>query len=544
MARASALAAALAVAILVAVPSAGGLGAQTPTRGGTIVVLRPPATEPVCLNPLACGGGFDPAVTQVLEGAFEAGPDLVVRPNLVSEVDIARNPFRLTYRIRSEARWSDGVPVTAADFEFTHEKLSAHLEDPDGIYDKVRSVRVLDRKTFEVVLREPYADWRRQLYSVVLPRHALAGLDVTKVWSDRIDNPRTGKPVGSGPFLVESFERGERLTLVRNPRYWGPHTSRLDRFVYRYTRQDPLDPLEPLRRNEFDVTLVLGGSLVSAEVAREVRKLRGWRVAAWPATAAEHFAFRVGPGGHPALKLALVRRALAFGIDRVAIASEIQAEAPSSVRRPLDSTGFLPSETSYRANWSGYRYDVARAQRLLEQAGCRRGADRIYQCAGERLRLRFATTGGVSVRERVVELARAQLRAVGVEVEPIYAPFPAFFSQIAPGGNFDAILFSWVGFGGLVWPEGWCGHAQNWAGHCDRLLTRDLQQVDRVVDPVQRARVLNAADAKLARAVPVLPVVQGVVRGVIRATVRGVYPGGSQFEFTQNSEDWWLAESR
>ncbi len=69
---------------------------------------------------------------------------------------------------------------------------------------------------------------------------------------------------------------------------------------------------------------------------------------------------------------------------------------------------------------------------------------------------------------------------------------------------------------------------------------RDAQQVDLIVDPQQRARVLNAADAKLARAVPALPVVQPVVRAAIRSTVRGVVPGGSQFNFSQNSEDWWL----
>ena len=91
----------------------------------------------------------------------------------------------------------------------------------------------------------------------------------------------------------------------------------------------------------------------------------------------------------------------------------------------------------------------------------------------------------------------------------------AFFGQIAPSGDFDVILFGWLGFGGLVWPEGWCGHEQNWAGYCSRLTTRDIEQVNRIVDPVQRARVLNAADAKLARAVPALPVVQPVLRAVI-----------------------------
>ena len=92
MARGVALAAAIAVSLL-AVSGAGGAPAQTPKRGGTLVILRPIQSQPACLNPLACGGlGFDPAITQVLEGAFETGPDLVVRPNLVSAVDIATKP--------------------------------------------------------------------------------------------------------------------------------------------------------------------------------------------------------------------------------------------------------------------------------------------------------------------------------------------------------------------------------------------------------------------------------------------------------------------
>jgi ABC-type transport system substrate-binding protein len=533
----------LVAGVAAAAPAAGAPG-QTPKRGGTLVTLRLAFTEPGCLNPVVCGTDFDPALTQVLEGAYEAGPDLVVRPNLVSEVDIDKNPFRLTYHIRPEARWSDRVPVTSSDFSFTLDTLSAHLEDPDGIYDNVRKLRVLDAKTFRVELREPYAKWKRRLFHIVLPRHVLGDRDVTKVWTDRIDDPRTGRPIGSGPFLVADWERGERLTLVRNPRFWGPHTAYLDRFVWSFARQDPLDPLASLRRNEFDVTISLGGAFVSADIARDVRRLPGWRVAAWPTTGMEHFTFRVGPGGHPALRLKPIRQALAFGIDREAIAREILADAPTAARRPLDSTAFYPTEPFHRANWAGYSYDVPRAQRLLAQAGCRRGSDAIYVCAGERLRVRFVTSAGVPARARTLELAQAQLRRVGVEVVLTFAPSAAFLGQILSDGAFDAYLFAWQQFGGLVWPEGWCGHEQNFAGYCSRLLTRDLQQVDRILDPAQRARVLNVADAKLARAVPVLPLFQPVFRAVVRQGVRGIYPGGSQFELMQNSEDWWLAESR
>ena len=99
--------------------SAGAATPRGPQRGGTVVVGWHPL---VCLNPFGPSGSLgrsSSGLTQVLEGAFEVGLALVFRPNLVSEVTIGRNPFTLTYHIRQKARWSDGRPVTAADFAAT-----------------------------------------------------------------------------------------------------------------------------------------------------------------------------------------------------------------------------------------------------------------------------------------------------------------------------------------------------------------------------------------------------------------------------------------
>ena len=533
---------------VIAVAPAAGVSKQGPKRGGTIVLLRPSTSEPACLNPFACAAPIDPSVMQVLEGAYEIASDLVVRPNLVSGVSIGRKPFTLTYHIRPEARWSDGTPVTSSDFWFTQRMFARQPMpvDPGGeiraAHRRIGRARMLAPKTFQIELREPFAGWR-ELYPLVLPRHVLAGTDLAKVWLDRIDDPRTGAPIGTGPFLVGRWERGKQLTLVRNARYWGPHTAYVDRLVFRFAPTDPGDPLGPIRRNEFDVSAALGGGLMSREVAQQVRQTPGWRVATWPALGMEHLAFRVGEGGHPALRHKLVRRALAFGVDRVAITRAIQSEADQSTRRPLDSTVFLPSEQFYSPNWRAYRRDTRRAQQLLAQAGCRRGSDGVYQCAGERLRLRLATTPD-PVRAQVLELVKAQLRPVGVEIEPVFLPPSAFFGQLLPSGEFDIALFAWVDSGGFVWPEALCTHDQNSTGFCSRLIMRDAQQVDLIVDPAQRARVLNAVDVKLARAVPALPIVQPVLRQAIRSTVRGVVSGGAPMHIVQNSEDWWLAEPR
>ncbi len=96
--------------------------------------------------------------------------------------------------------------------------------------------------------------------------------------------------------------------------------------------------------------------------------------------------------------------------------------------------------------------------------------------------------------------------------------------------------------GGTAWPDVWCGNQQNFGRLLHRLVQRDLKQTDLIVEQQQRARVLNAADRKLARAVPVLPVVQPVTQAAIRDTIRGMTRGGSQFHMFQTTENWWLAE--
>jgi peptide/nickel transport system substrate-binding protein len=529
---ARALAAALVAAFL-----ALGAGAATPRRGGTIVLASVPIG---CLNPFgSCGLTTFGILSQTLEGAYEPASDGSLGPYLVSGVTIDRDRVRFTYHIRPKAKWNDGVPVSAADFRFTYLTYKTHESEPGTreLYGKIRRFRTLDAKTFRIELREPFADWQEFFYEV-LPRHALAGEDITRVWRERVDNPKTGRLIGNGPFLAR-LEVGRQLTLVRNPAYWGRHTAYLDRIIRRFTTFEPADPLGPLRRGEID-QVGLGTAAALFGRAPEVQRLPGWRVVSWPGLADEHLVFRIGPGGHPALQSKLVRQALAYGIDRVEIARRVLPELGRRVG-PLDSAVFVPGESSYRPNWSGYRYDPARARRLLEQAGCRRGADAIYACEGERLRLRFFTTAGSLRREQTLQLIKSQLEQAGVEVQPTYVPSPTFLGTLLPGGDFDAALFQWnVNRGGVAVPEAICGDSGNYAGYCSRLTMRDVQQVDRIVHPSQRARVLNAVDRKLVRDVPLLPLFQPVFQVALKKTIRGWVAGGPPGNPFEHNEDWWL----
>ncbi|HET6617898.1 MAG TPA: ABC transporter substrate-binding protein, partial [Gemmatimonadota bacterium] len=387
-----------------------------------------------------------------------------------------------------------------------------------------------------VVLRSRYADWRR-LFPYVLPAHALAGADFGTVWNERIDDPRTGGPIGSGPFLVDRWDRGRGITFVRNPRYWGARPAYLDRLVFRFWKEHE-DTIEWLRRNELDTLHNLG---LSASLVRKLRQLPGVAVQSLPGPSWEHLALRVRPPGHPALRNKLVRRAIAHAIDRTAIVRAVFGEAD---RRDAVSESAIFSTTSryYRPNWSGLRYNPAESRRLLGLAGCRLGMDAIYTCAGERLSLRAFTLAGVPFREESLRIIQKQLRDVGVELVPRYVDPGPLFNSVLPSGDFDVAHFSWVRdvTETRMSTVLRCGGSQNWTGYCQWLVTREIDEAGRVLDAEQYMRVLHRLDARVAVDVPLIPLYHRPLFGAARSTVRGYDPRGNLDPFA-GAENWWLA---
>jgi peptide/nickel transport system substrate-binding protein len=536
VARAVALAAAVAVSLL-AVSGAGGVPDQGPKRGGTVVFG--PVGESACLNPLRNCGGAGPQFVEwifasVFPPAFALGPDFEFRPVLVSGATFTRTPpFTVTYTIRPEARWSDGVPVTARDFEFTHRAMQKYR--PDGSHRFVRSVRRVDSKTVRVVLRSRYAAWRR-LFWFVLPRHALVGEDLSQVWTAGVANPKTGRPIGSGPFLVGGWEPGKRLTLVRNRNYWGPHKAYLDRLIVRFCRATCLAPppaevLESMQTGAVDFAYFR-----DTEIVPDVRRIPGTTVRLHRTNGWEHLDFRIREGGHPALAIKEVRQAFAYSIDRAEIVRRLWGEMDPTYR-PLHSAVLLNTDGPYVPNWDRYAYRPGRARSLLVRAGCRRGADLIYSCGGERLSFRLATFP-TRARQRGVELMQAQLRGVGIEVVPSYGG-PVGIDT----GDFDVVSFAWINVDGFGQKGTYgCGGGSNISGYCQRLVTADLDQAERILDGAQRARVLNRVDRQLAKDVPVIPLYQIPWLYAHKDTIRNVVPSPGNLFW--KAEDWWLAEPR
>ena len=121
------------------------------------------------------------------------------------------------------------------------------------------------------------------------------------------------------------------------------------------------NPVDWFRNDELDVAraIFLPGSISA------LRREAGVKVLAGPSAGYQGFNFRIGPGGHPALRNKLIRRALAHGIDRAGLVREVPGQIDPNLR-PLQSILFLVQSPYYRPHWSRYRYRPALATRLLE----------------------------------------------------------------------------------------------------------------------------------------------------------------------------------
>lgn len=508
---------------------------QSPRAGGTLVFGAEQEPTNGLNGMLACCAHLWAGIIMdaVLEGAYEYTPDFTYEPVLIEEAIVEDNPLAVTYRIRAEAEWSDGTPVTAQDFEFTYDTFM----DPDVDivsrtgFDQISKVDVINDKTIRFEFSAPYAGWR-ELFVVVFPKHALEGEDFNKVWTRSIENPKTGEPIGSGPFLIESWDKGEKLTMVKNENWWGPRPPYLDEIVFRFMANTNTE-IQQMRGGEVDVIYPqpqFALEALAAEPSIEMQTTGGFL---W-----EFLSFNVQ---RPLLDNPNIRAAVAHAIDREAATEHLFRDiAPGT---PVQNSGiYIPNQPEYEPNFDIWQHDPEKARELLEGEGCRPGADGFYVCAGERVSFEVLSTSGNDLREVMFEVLQEQAKKSGIELTSAFRePGIAIGPRGWAGGNFDLFM---AAFGGVTDPFLFndlygCEGTLNFTGFCDQKVTRLLQASNTITDPAQRAATLNEADALLAEQLPILPLFQKPMFVAHSERVRGIVinPGAN---LPWNIEDWWL----
>lgn len=527
------LAALIAGVSLIVAGAAG--GASNKGAAGTIVFGA--EQEPPCLNGFT--EGCNNTWTSWTAGIALASP-LIVNPNFTigpymgSGKVLKKNPFTVLITLNKKAKWSDGKAVTADDLIFTWQTIvnpKWEIASRSG-WDSVARATKAGPRSVRFVYKKPYAPWRVQFATSVLPKHALEGEDFNEVWNSNYNN-KQGQTMASGPFKISSYTKGQSIVMVRNSTFWGKKPT-LDKisFVFR-TNTDT--EIQAIRGGEVDAIY----PQPQLQLA-DLRGQAGLRVQSNAGTTIEHIDMNMGSkSSNPLLAQRWFRQAIAYSLNRRAMVNQLYRTLNPGLPVLNNLTYTTQQKGKYVPHFAKYTSKPAKVTSLMRSHGCTKGGDGIWSCSGQRASVRFGTTSGNRLRELALEILQAQAKSNGIEFRPDSQPSRLFFPRLADL-NYDLALFAWVGTGdpaGQVDIYG-TGGGSNWKGYSNAAVTRLLKASDAALNPKARVKLINRADTIMANDAITIPLYQKPTYFVFKTKLRGLRDNPTLQGPTWNTEGW------
>ncbi len=408
-----------------------------PRRGGTAVIGALGDLQSVNELLVPANNATTETVDRIFLRLFEEQPDYdkgppTFAPLLARAWERSADHRALTIHLQPEARWTDGVPVTADDVRFTWLAQTS----PDVGWDSVdmkkgiAGVDVIDAKTVRFRFRQAYA---KQMPDVnegaILPSHVWGKLPFSE-WHKHAEWFRDHL-VFDGPFVLESWQPKQQVVLKRNERYFEPGFPRLDRVVMRVIADQP-SMMTQLFNGELDfVPQVAPADAARVEADPRLELLAYWFrlsvVVAWN-------------GRNPLFADPEVRRALTLAIDRQTIVDTLWGK----YARVADSPIVQAVAWAHDARLKPLPYDPAEARRILAAKGFRDSdGDGVLDRDGKPFAFELLSNAGNQQRNDAAVMIQDQLKKVGIRATPRILEF-ATQVELTNHGRFDASV---EGFG-------------------------------------------------------------------------------------------------
>jgi peptide/nickel transport system substrate-binding protein len=395
--------------------------------------------EPDSLSPLYTNMWF----TQVLRdmylatGLIDYNQKNEPIPWIAKEIPTAANGGisadgkTITYKLRNDVKWSDGEPLTADDYVFTWQMLmsdknAVNSRDPfDAYVDKVAAP---DPYTLVVTFKEPYAPWQAKIFSSVsatqaIPKHILEPVFQKDGTIDKADWNRN-PTVGVGPFLFKEWQSGSHLIFQANPNFW-LGKPKLDQVFIKIVPDDAAQ-IAALKAGDTDI-----GVFIAYSDMPDLEKLGTLDLVQESSGYKESWFFNLSTDaktkGHPALQDVNVRKAIVMAVDFVKIDKDLLLGRTKPAVTFWDGTPYADPSLQ------PIPFDKAGAEKLLDDAGWKKGADGIRAKGGVKLKLRYRTTTR-EVRKNTQVIVQQMLKDVGIDVELLNDSSDVFFNGYADKG--------------------------------------------------------------------------------------------------------------
>ncbi len=348
-------------------------------------------------------------------------------PRLATSYEWSEDHRTLTFHLRRDAVWSDGVPITAEDVRWTWQVQTSDqtVWENASMKEHITDVEVVDDYTARYHFTHAYPGQLVQANEgAILPKHAWGRLPLEQ-W--RTNLPWfTDNLVVSGPFTLDSWTPQEEIVLKRNERYFEPGIPYLDRVIFRIT-PDPTSQLTQLRTGVIDYI-----RQVPAEAARQIDASPKTRLLTyWPA----QFNPIIWNTKNPLFSEPSTRRALALAIDRQTIVDTLWYGFAKPAKSPV-----ISSVWAHHKEMAPLPYDPEGARKLLAENGWTDSdGDGILDRDGERFSFELLTNIGNRERNDAAVMIQDQLKKIGVQVSPRPVEWNALDDRMS-SGNFGAII--------------------------------------------------------------------------------------------------------
>jgi peptide/nickel transport system substrate-binding protein len=569
-------AAALAVAgtVLLALAACGGgtSGTSTPATNGVagaqkIVSVKSGGTLTYALDEDVAGFNvlnlaenefvLQEIIDPVWPSVFTTPPNLKPTPDkqFVTSVKLTKkSPQTIVYKINKRATWSDGVPITSADFVYNWQAQSGNPKYTDkggkpfepastSGYNQIKSVKGTNGgKTVTVVFSKPFGDWKA-LFSPLIPAHVSKKVGFNEGWA-------TFGPavqVSGGPYMIKSYNKGSNLVEVPNPHYWGPKPH-LSKLVYRFILDDSQQP--PAVQNG-EVNMV-NPALPGLDFYNATKSISGFQVSVQPGLEFQHIDFNQA---NPYLAKAAIRHAIAWGTNRTDIAKRSAGEIYPKLTA-LNNRIFMPTQPQYK-NTSGAfgKFDPARAKQALQSAGMTMGSDGYFQPnfgpqKGKDFTLSISTTAGVPVRAQIEQLFESEMKAIGVKINIQNYTADKLFGTIGPKGEFDLIEFAWVSTPFASGNQSiYCSFTNtalcgsNWNHYANPKVDSLFNKALTTLNPTQADKLYNQADSVLWKDMATLPLFQQPQLFGWSTRFGNIFPNTSSTGIPWNAHQWGVKAS-
>jgi peptide/nickel transport system substrate-binding protein len=364
----------------------------------------------------------------VFNGLVKYDKNMNVVGDLAESWDITHNGLVITFHLRKGVKWHDAKPFTSADVLYTYQ-VTTDPKTPTayaGDFLKIKKAEALDDFTFRVTYDKPFAPALISWASAILPKHLLAGRDITK-------SPLMRHPIGTGPYKFKEWVAGQKIVLVSNDDYFEgrPYIDgRITRII-----PDTATMFLELRAQNIGMM-----GLTPLQYTRQTdnnlfkENFKKYRYLSFAYT---YLGYNLK---NPLFMDKRVRQAISYAINKDEIVSGVLLGLGKPATGP-----YKHGTWAHNDKVKTYNYDPAKARELLKQAGLvDTNNDGVLEKDGKPFEFEILTNQGNETRQKCAEIIQRQLKEVGISVKIRIVEWSAFVTNFINKRRFDAVILGWT----------------------------------------------------------------------------------------------------